>query len=589
MDAFTTAAHRERYCPVRFFVDASLSTFHRDHFCPGGLFVDTTITASNRNQLGSPSTRFQLTTSLQANVVHGDLFEQILSLPSPVQLEPAPSDALPESDSTGSSVQETPASSDASSQSQQDEESSSEETQNATVDFALGNLPRAEALADPEPEVVENTSVPAALVSEDESADASGEQASDGEASLASELAQEEVQQAATQPALSDDSRSSVADTDLPTEDAELPEVHIEADDGEHPEYEHRRNGESSELQPAIGGDQAPTEESAEGARDATTQPHQDDSEASQEGQQPGGATDPQASDTDRNERHRRAKWYETQPDAVAQDGHKAAPQEPRSPSVSSDSLTGVSENGSDQGTSPTPPPSPENREPAIDSALQTSTTIHNIVDDLPGANASSKLAAETAKGSAEPTAAPAPAKGDKTTSRPSGEPKTKETGQGDALTQQERVRLVQRIARSFNRLGPGGGQINLKLHPPQLGSLNVQVRLEGRDLAAKLTTETVAAREAILESLPVLRSRLAEQGFDVSQFQVDVAENQGDSAFPGNQGQETFRHQNPDHARPRVDYRQNSVTDRNQSEAEQNSLTEPMSWHTAAGIDIHA
>lgn len=113
------------------------------------------------------------------------------------------------------------------------------------------------------------------------------------------------------------------------------------------------------------------------------------------------------------------------------------------------------------------------------------------------------------------------------------------ETSDTSNLTGQERVRMVQRIARSFSRLGPDGGQINLKLHPPQLGALNVQVRLEGRSMTAKLSTETHAAREAILEGLPVLRNRLAEQGYDISTFQVDVAENGADSSNNSNPGGE--------------------------------------------------
>jgi flagellar hook-length control protein FliK len=102
---------------------------------------------------------------------------------------------------------------------------------------------------------------------------------------------------------------------------------------------------------------------------------------------------------------------------------------------------------------------------------------------------------------------------------------------ESDQLTQAERVRLVQRVARSFARLGPMGGQINIRLHPPQLGSLNVQVRMEGRTMTAKLTTESTAARDAILESLPVLRGRLSEQGFEIASFQVEVADNNSDAA----------------------------------------------------------
>lgn len=110
-----------------------------------------------------------------------------------------------------------------------------------------------------------------------------------------------------------------------------------------------------------------------------------------------------------------------------------------------------------------------------------------------------------------------------------------------EPLDQQQQIRLIQRIARSFNRLNAEGGVVNLKLHPPQLGSLNVQVRLEGRDMAAKLTTETVAAKEAIIENLAVLRSRLSEQGFEISTFQVDVGGGQTDANSQGRAGQWAF------------------------------------------------
>lgn len=98
------------------------------------------------------------------------------------------------------------------------------------------------------------------------------------------------------------------------------------------------------------------------------------------------------------------------------------------------------------------------------------------------------------------------------------------ETESTNGLSAGERVRLIQRISRSFARLDTGGGEVQLRLHPPQLGSLNVRVRLEGKNMTAQLTTESHAAREVILESLPVLRTRLAEQGFEIQQFHVDVA-----------------------------------------------------------------
>ena len=120
-----------------------------------------------------------------------------------------------------------------------------------------------------------------------------------------------------------------------------------------------------------------------------------------------------------------------------------------------------------------------------------------------------------------------------KTTGVPGNNLESSQTGQQVDISRAEKVRLAQRVARSFSRVGPTGGNIQLKLHPPELGSLAVNIKIEGKSMSAKLTTESQAAREVIMESLPQLRTRLAEQGYEVVQFTVDVA---SDSATTDNQ-----------------------------------------------------
>lgn len=110
----------------------------------------------------------------------------------------------------------------------------------------------------------------------------------------------------------------------------------------------------------------------------------------------------------------------------------------------------------------------------------------------------------------------------------------THETNASNAvknMNQTEKLRLIQRVARSFSRLGNTGGTVQLRLHPPELGALAIQVRMEGRSMAAHLTTQSAATREVIMESLPQLRQRLAEQGFEITQFTVDVASDSSLSA----------------------------------------------------------
>ncbi len=166
-------------------------------------------------------------------------------------------------------------------------------------------------------------------------------------------------------------------------------------------------------------------------------------------------------------------------------------------------------------------------------------------------------------------------------------------------ISRAEKARLVQRVARSFSRVGPMGGNVNLKLHPPELGALAVQVKIEGKSMTAKLTTESQAARDVIMESLPQLRSRLAEQGYDVQQFTVDVATDssslgnqtgqggagQGSSAWLG--GQSGGSSDSSSRSAPPIDLRRSSYL-RRQLDSVANS-SRPTVSYGGRGIDVTA
>lgn len=160
-------------------------------------------------------------------------------------------------------------------------------------------------------------------------------------------------------------------------------------------------------------------------------------------------------------------------------------------------------------------------------------------------------------------------------------------------LRQSEQIRLIQRVARSFNRLSADGGSVQLRLHPPELGSLSMQVRLEGRNMIAQMTTESAAAREVILESLPQLRSRLAQQGFEVTQITVDVADpsatgSQGDSRNPTSFGSQQNGQGNG--GQTATDLRRSAAM-RRQLDAGRVASHLPTNSSTAGmrGIDLHA
>jgi flagellar hook-length control protein FliK len=84
-------------------------------------------------------------------------------------------------------------------------------------------------------------------------------------------------------------------------------------------------------------------------------------------------------------------------------------------------------------------------------------------------------------------------------------------------------ARFVGRVARAFHFAQERGGTLQLRLSPPELGSLKLDLTVKEGVLNARLEAETSAARRLLLDHLPALRDRLAEQNVRVERFDVDV------------------------------------------------------------------
>ena len=93
----------------------------------------------------------------------------------------------------------------------------------------------------------------------------------------------------------------------------------------------------------------------------------------------------------------------------------------------------------------------------------------------------------------------------------------------GNDISELDRVRLVQRVARAFHSIGEEGGEMQLRLRPPELGSMRLEIAVRDGVMTAHLETETAAARNVLLDNLPQLRDRLAEQNVKVDRFDVNV------------------------------------------------------------------
>jgi flagellar hook-length control protein FliK len=103
-----------------------------------------------------------------------------------------------------------------------------------------------------------------------------------------------------------------------------------------------------------------------------------------------------------------------------------------------------------------------------------------------------------------------------------------------EALTDAQRGRFVHRVASAFRMLGDEGGEVRLRLSPPELGAMRIELSVRDGVLSARLETETTTARSILLDNLPALRDRLAEQNIKVERFDVDVRDEQRQA--PGEQ-----------------------------------------------------
>lgn len=100
-----------------------------------------------------------------------------------------------------------------------------------------------------------------------------------------------------------------------------------------------------------------------------------------------------------------------------------------------------------------------------------------------------------------------------------------------------DRVRFVRRVGGAIRSAQQRDGQIQLRLSPPELGTLKIQLTVNEGAITANLETETASARTVLLDNLPALRERLSEQGMTIEKFDVDV----------GREGQQQAQQQTAD------------------------------------------
>lgn len=68
-----------------------------------------------------------------------------------------------------------------------------------------------------------------------------------------------------------------------------------------------------------------------------------------------------------------------------------------------------------------------------------------------------------------------------------------------------------------------GSSSMSMKMFPEKLGHLNVNLGMENGTLTGRFLVETAEAKEVLMSDLDLLKAKLAEQGINVSSFEVNV------------------------------------------------------------------
>jgi flagellar hook-length control protein FliK len=123
--------------------------------------------------------------------------------------------------------------------------------------------------------------------------------------------------------------------------------------------------------------------------------------------------------------------------------------------------------------------------------------------------------------------------------------PRAARSAEGEELPHVDPARFVGRVARAFHTAQERGGMLQIRLSPPELGALRLELTVKDGVLAASLETENSTARRVLLDHLPALRERLAEQNIRLERFDVDVRQE------GGGQSQSGPHHHRQQHSQP--------------------------------------
>jgi flagellar hook-length control protein FliK len=161
-------------------------------------------------------------------------------------------------------------------------------------------------------------------------------------------------------------------------------------------------------------------------------------------------------------------------------------------------------------------------------------------------ATQASAASTHTAASTTEPVATPVVTAGPVTSitntgqAAPSGPVPLPELPQADTQSQQTDQLNTARLTRGLqNALQQRGGALTLRLTPPDMGTVRIQLHVHGATVTANFQAETESARSLLTNQMAQLRHALESHGLTVDRLSVQSSNSNSSSAF-GNQADES-------------------------------------------------
>ena len=114
--------------------------------------------------------------------------------------------------------------------------------------------------------------------------------------------------------------------------------------------------------------------------------------------------------------------------------------------------------------------------------------------------------------------------------------------------------------------------EAEIRLDPPELGSMQIRIRSEAEQAQVNFVVQNQQAKEALEQSMPKLKEMLAEQGIQLGES--NIQQDSGSSSEQGTDEAQEFS---------------NSKLAKQESQAQNSQQTSSISSSSKSGIDYYA